>query len=193
MKPLCAITLAGAAAAAGCHHPPRCAPGDTPRLEVRNGAGALMLAWKNDAVCDGNGALVGTVEVKKERVTLRDPAGKLRLELVREGNGGARGRDREGPQLRLYRDQRELRVMRADGVPLGSVASEPASGAVVYNQASSPLAKVSLRERDAVVTDMTGNALTYVHPASDARTAGVFAVPSVDPAEKLALYIYWSR
>jgi hypothetical protein len=50
-----------------------------------------------------------------------------------------------------------------------------------------------LRARDAVVTDMAGTALTYVSPAADFGAAGVFGVPSLDPAEALAIYIYWSR
>ena len=193
MRPLVAIAIA-AAAAVGCHRgPARCTPGDKPKLELRNGSGALTLAWKHDALCDAGDQLVGTLQVKKDTVTLRDANGKLRLELVRESNSDARGGDDEGPQLRLYRGVRELRLMRADGVPLGSVVPESATAATVYNPASAPLAKVSMRDRDAVVTDMAGTALTYVHPARNAGAAGVFALPSVDPAEQLALYIYWSR
>ena len=130
---------------------------------------------------------------KKDTYTLRDAGGKLRLEIVREAQGGGRARDDAGPQLRLYRDAHELRVMRADGVPLGSVVPQTTTGSVIYDKSSAPLGKVSLRDRDAVVTDMAGTALTYVRPAGDATTAGVFGIPSLDPAEQLALYIYWSR
>jgi hypothetical protein len=73
------------------------------------------------------------------------------------------------------------------------VAPETLKGAVIYNPASAPLGKVSLRDRDAVVTDMAGTALTYVTPATDPAVAGVFGVPALDPAEQLAIYIYWSR
>ena len=59
--------------------------------------------------------------------------------------------------------------MRADGVPLGSVQPQTTSGALIYDQASSPMAKISLRDRDAVVLDMAGTALTYVHPSSQRR------------------------
>ncbi len=191
MKPLVVLMLA--LVAGGCHRPAQCQPGAASKLEVRNGSGALELAWKGDALCDASDRTVGLVDVKKDTVTLRDAGGKLRLELVREAQGGGRGRDLEGPQLRLYRDDHELRVMRADGVPLGSVVPQTTTGAIVYDKSSAPLAKVSMRDRDAVVTDLAGTALTYVHPAANATAAGVFAVPSLDTAEQLALYIYWSR
>lgn len=190
MKTLVAIAFV--ALAAGCHHP-RCEPGTKSKIEVRNGSGALTLAWKGDLLCDGNMTPVGTLDDKNHVVTLRDPAGKLRLELTHEGQGGGRGRDDDAPQLRLYRDDHELRVMRADGVPLASVVPQTKTGSVVYDKSSAPMAKVSLRDRDAVVTDMAGTAQTFVRPARDATTAGVFAVPSLDAAEQLALYIYWSH
>jgi hypothetical protein len=191
MKPILAIALS--LAAVGCHRSNHCAPGGSSTVEVRNGSGALVLALQGDTLCDAAWNKAGTLEVKNDTVTLLDPAGKLRLELTRDSANAGRGRDLEGPHLRLWHDAHEWRVMRADGVPLGSVVPQTARDAVVYNQASSPLAKVSLRDRDAVVTDMAGSALTYVHPASDFGAAGVFGVPSLDPAEQLALYMYWSR
>ena len=189
------LALALVAAAAGCHRGRTpCAPGTHSKLEVRNGSGALELAWKGDDLCDGQLRPVGTLTVKGSTVTLADPAGKLRLELTQDPQSGvAQGRDAEGPHMRLYRDVRELRVLRADGVPLGSVVPQTTKGAIVYNPASAPLAKVSLRDRDAVVTDMAGSALTYVTPAHDPGPAGVFGIPSLDSAEQLAIYIYWSR
>ena len=194
MKPTVFAALA-LAAAAGCHRgKTACAPGTASKLEVRNGSGALEMAWKGDDLCDGELRPVATLEVKGKTVTLKDPAGKLRLELSQDPQSGvARGRDAEGPHMRLYRDARELRVLRADGVPLGSVVPATVKGAIIYNPAQSPLAKVSLRDRDAVVTDMAGSALTYVRPASDVGPAGVFGVPSLDTAEQVAIYIYWSR
>jgi hypothetical protein len=197
MRPLlAALALATTAAAAGCHRgPTHCAPGTASKVEVRNGSGALVLAWKGDDLCDGELKQVGTLETTGGAVTLKEPGGRLRLELTTDATtaGVARGRDAQGPHLRLFRDSHELRVLRADGVPFGSVVPETTRGAIIYNQASSPLAKVSLRDRDAVVTDMAGTALTYVTPASNPALAGVFGVPSLDPAEQLAIYIYWSR
>lgn len=182
-----------AIAAAGCHHAPRCTAGTPSKIEVRNGSGALTLAWKGDALCDGNLALVGTLEAKKDAVTLRDGAGRLRLELVPESATNARGSDRDGPHLRLYRDDHEARVLRADGVPLGSVAPQTTKGAIVYNPGAAPLARAERRDRDTVITDLQGTALTYVIPAADFTGAGVFGIPHLDPTEQLAIYIYWSR
>ena len=191
MRPL-VFTLA--LVALGCHHTPRCASGGASMVEVRNGSGALLLALQGDALCDPSWNRVGTLDTtKKDTFTLRDAAGKVRLDIVREGNGGGRASDASGPRLRLYRDARELRVMRADGVPLGSVVPQTTTGSVIYDKSSAPIGKVSLRDADAVVTDMAGTALTYVRPAKDPTTAGVFGVPTLDPAEQLALYIYWSR
>jgi hypothetical protein len=179
----------------GCHRgPTRCAPGTPSALDVRNGSGALVLAWKGNDLCDASPQPIGTLEAKDGAVTLKDNAGRLRLELGPEPAAGtAHGRDAQGPHLRLYRDARELRVLRADGVPLGSVTPETTKGAVIYNPGSSPIGKVSLRDRDAVVTDMAGTALTYVTSTRDFAAAGVFGVPSLDPAEQLAIYIYWSK
>lgn len=191
MKPLI-LTLA--LVAAGCHQGNRCSPGGTSTVEVRNGSGALTLALQGNTLCDAQWNRAGTLDTsKKDTVTLYDAAGKLRLEITRVDEGGARARDLQGPHLRLYHDAHEWRVMRADGVPLGSVQPQTTSGAIIYDQSSSPMAKISLRDRDAVVLDMAGTALTYVHPSSQLGPAGVFGVPSLEPAEQLALYMYWSR
>jgi hypothetical protein len=186
-----ALTLA---VVAGCHrHANPCAPGTRSKLEVRNGSGALVLSWKGDALCDGQLRPVGTLQDKQGTVTLADNSGKLELELQRASATVAHGRDAAGPSLRLYRDDHELRVLRADGVPYGSIVPETTTGAIIYNPGSTPLAKVSLRDRDAVVTDLSGTALTYVAPAAHAAPAGVFGVPSLEPPLQLAIYIYWSR
>lgn len=192
MKALVAATLV-LVAAAGCQRRSSCQPGTPSKLELRNGAGALTMAWKGDDLCDGNLKRIGSLEAKPEAVTLRDPAGKLRLELTKESAQVGHGRDETGPRVRLYRDDKELRVLSDGGVPFGSVVPQTTRGAVIYNPGSAPLAKVSLRDPDAVVTDMAGSALTYVHPSTALGPAGVFGIPSLDPAEALAIYIYWSR
>ena len=193
MKPIALFALV--LAAAGCHHArARCAPGTRSKIEVRNGSGALELAWKGDDLCNGELRPVGELTTGKDgTVTLLDAAGRLQLELTRESSSVGRGRDAAGPTMRLYRDARELRVLRADGVPIGSIAPQTLKDAAIYNPASAPLGKVSLRDRDAVVTDMAGTALTYVTPATNPTVAGVFGVPTLDPAVALAIYIYWSR
>jgi hypothetical protein len=191
MKPL-VVTLA-LVLAAGCQRRSQCTSGTPSKIELRNGSGALMLAWKGDDLCDGQMKRTGSLETRPEAITLRDPAGRLRLELTRESAQVGHARDQTGPKWRLYRDDKELRVLTDVGVPLGSVVPQTTRGAVVYNPGSAPLAKVSLRDPDAVVTDMAGSALTYVHPSTALGPAGVFGVPSLDPAEALAIYIFWSR
>lgn len=178
--------------AAGCQHK-QCEPGTRSRLELHDGSGATTLSWKGNDLCDAQLRRVATVETKNGAVTLKEPNGRLRLELTRESPEVAAGRDHEGPRLRAIRNAHELRVQRGDGVPYGSVVPEGKRAAVVYNPGSSPLAKVALRDNDAVVTDMAGSALTYVVPASDPGIAGVFGIPHLDPAEQLAIYIFWSR
>jgi hypothetical protein len=179
---------------AGCHRgATHCAPGSRSTLEIRDGSGAMTLALKGTDVCDGQLRYLGTLQQTKDSVTLTDAAGNLELALATDPRPGtAVGRDRAGPHLRLFRDNHELRVLRADGVPLGSIVPEP-QHAVIFNPASSPLAKVSMRDGDAVVTDMAGTALTYVVPAREPGPAGVFGVPSLVPSEALTIYIYWSR
>jgi hypothetical protein len=193
MRPIVATLALFLVTAAGCQRGAQCKPGAPSKLELRNGSGALTLAWVGDDLCDGQWKRVGTLEAKPEAITLRDLAGKLRLEVTRESAEVGHARDQAGAKLRLYRDAKELRVLTDIGVPLGSVVPQTTRGAVVYNPGSSPLAKVSLREPDAVVTDMAGTALTYVHPSAALGPAGVFAIPSLDPSEALAIYIYWSR
>jgi hypothetical protein len=193
MRPHLAIALFTVVTAAGCHRGSQCTPGARSTIELHDGSGATTLSLKGNDLCDAQLRRVATLETKGATVTLRDAAGKLRLELTHESDSVGQGRDAQGPHLRLYRDAHELRVLRGDGVPLGSVVPEGLRAAVVYNPASAPLGKVAMRDRDAVVTDMAGSALTYVVPTAEPGPAGVFGIPHLDPAEALAIYIYWSH
>jgi hypothetical protein len=163
------------------------------RVELHDGSGATTLSWKGDDLCDGELKRIASIETGDGKVTLKEPNGRLRLELTKESPEVAVAKDDGGPHLRVIRSPSELRVQRGDGVPYGFVVPEGKTGAAVYNPGSSPLGKVAMRDRDAVVTDMAGTALTYVIPASDPALAGVFGIPHLDPAEQLAIYIYWSR
>ena len=184
------FALALLVAAGGCQNR-QCAPGKG-AIEIRDASGALTLALKGDSLCDSHDRRVATLTTRPDGVTLKDPAGNVSLELTRESDAVAQGRDQKGPRLRLYRDAREFRVLKADGVPFGSIVPDgPAS--TIYNQASSPLGRVSMRDRDAVVTDMGGSAQTYVIRAAAAPPAGVFGIPGLQPAEQLTIYMYWSR
>jgi hypothetical protein len=186
-----ALALALLVLAAGCQNRSQCAPGKGD-LEVRDASGALTLALKGDSLCDSHDRRVATLTNKADGITLKDPAGNVTLDLTRESDAVAQGRDAKGPRLRLYRDAREMRVLKADGVPFGSIVPE-GSGATIYNQASSPLGRVQMRDRDAVVTDMGGSAQTYLIRATAAPPAGVFGVPGLQAAEQLTIYMYWSR
>ena len=180
-----------ALALAACK-PKTCDSTVKPELELRDGSGALTLAYKAGKLCDSHNRIVGAVEKRADGVTLADAGGSLRLSLTRESDQAAAGRDRSGPHLRLYRDAKELRVLDAAGVPLGSIVPEGIA-ATIFNPARVPIAKVEMRDRDAVVTDLGGGALDYVVPAREPGPAGVFGVPRLEPVEAMAIYIFWSR
>jgi hypothetical protein len=191
---LVAASIFVAVAAASCRRgPARCAAGTRSTLEVRDGNGALELAYKGHDVCDGQLRPIGDIAVAADgALTLHDSAGGLRLALSRESDQVAQGRGPGGPRLRLYRDGKELRVLTPDGVPLGAIVAD-AGLATLYNPAQAPLGRVQPRDRDAVVTDLSGTTLTYVVPASDPVAAGVFGVARLDRPEQLLIYLYWSR
>lgn len=176
---------------AGCK-PKTCDPGMKSQVELRDGSGALTLAYKGGKLCDSRMRIIGTVERRSDGVTLGDAGGTLRLAITRESDQAAAGHDRAGARLRLYRDAKELRVLDAAGVPLGSIVPEGIA-ATIYNPARSPIAKVEMRDRDAVVTDLGGGALDYVVPAPGPGPAGVFGVPKLEPVEAMAIYIFWSQ
>ncbi len=190
MKP--AAAAIAILAAAGCHRQ-HCDAGARSKLELHDAAGATTLSWKGQDLCDGQLRRVATLEVKGGTVTLKQPDGRLRLELAKESPSVAQGRDQEGPTLRLYRDEHELRVLRGDGVPFGSIIPDGKRAAVIYDPAQAQLAKVAMHDRDAVVTNMSGATLESLVPAKDAAPAGVFGIPHLDPVEQQAIYIYWSK
>jgi hypothetical protein len=188
------IAAASLLTLAGCHRGPvRCPAGTRSTVELRDGNGALELALKGSDLCDGQLRKIGDVATAADgTLTLRDAGGSARLTLQRESASVAQGQSPGGPRLRLYRDQKELRVLLPDGTPLGSIVSD-GGVATLYNPAQSPLGRVQPRDRDAIVTDLIGTTLNYVVPATDPVAAGVFGVPRLDRAEQLAIYLYWSH
>ena len=84
--------------AAGCQRSSQCKPGAATKVELRNGSGALTLAWTGQDLCDGQWKRVGSLDAKPEAITLRDPAGKLRLELTRESAQVGHARNTAGPK-----------------------------------------------------------------------------------------------
>jgi hypothetical protein len=181
---------------AACHHnsPARCPAGLPSTVELRDASGALELAQKGTQLCDGALAVVGTIATAGDgTITFRDGAGAVRLTLSRESDHVGQVRASQGPSYRLFRDDKELRVLQPDGTPLGSVVPTGIGAAAIYDPAQAPLGRIQSRDRDAVVTDLAGSVHTYVTPARDAVAAGVFAIPHLERFEQLMIYLYWSR
>ena len=199
------VAFATVVTATACHRgPARCAPGVASTVEIRDGNGALELAQKGAQWCDGQLFAVASVATASDgTITLNDAAGVPRLTLARESDhvGQARAapaRPGERPpwgsaSYRLFRDDKELRVLMPDGTPLGSIVPSGIGAATIYDPSQAPLGRVQTRDRDAVVTDLAGSVHTYVTPARDAVAAGVFAIPHLERIEQLAIYLYWSR
>jgi hypothetical protein len=181
---------------AACHRgPARCPAGLASTVEIRDGNGALLLAQKGAQLCDGQLFVVGSVvNAGDGTITLHDAAGTAKLTLARESDHVGQARSLvQGPSYRLFRDDKELRVLQPDGTPLGSIVPSGLGAATIYDPSQAPLGRVSTRDRDAVVADLAGSVHTYVTPARDALAAGVFAIPHLERFEQLAIYLYWSR
>ena len=189
------LFIIGALLVAACNKSdPRCAPAAPSTVELRDGAGALLLADKNGALCDPQHKAVGAVEVTPDAVILKDAGGSPRLILKATApDNTAAGSDGQGAvRVRLYRDAVQARVLRPDGVPIGSMVRN-GDGARIYDPSSSPIMAVEPRDRDLVLRDSEGVVRNFVVPGKDARAAGVFSMNSLDRAEQLAIYLFWSR
>jgi hypothetical protein len=189
-RALAAVLMLGA-----CHRgDPRCAPAAPATVELRDGAGALLIADKNGALCDAQHRAVGTVEVTPNDVTLKDAGGSPRLIIKpTQPDNTAAGSDASGNvRVRLYRDAVQARVLHPDGVPIGSMVRN-GDGARIYDPSSSPIMTAEPRDRDLVLRDSEGVVRHFVVPGKDARAAGVFSMNSLDRSEQLAIYLFWSR
>ena len=103
-----------------------------------------------------------------------------------------------------------------DGTPLRTEVESAVERVVVDTSLHAPdLVEIRLRDEDRDVLRRSGVRIGSILEVSGSRTgegrlevlasvevttlehdfgaAGVFGVPSLDPAEQLALYIYWSR
>lgn len=188
------LLVVAALGLAACAHPdPRCAPSAPSTLELRDGKGTLLLADKNGALCNVQHKAVGAVEIGADSVTLKDAGGTTRMILKSTGATTATGADSHGAvRVKLYRDEVQARVLRPDGVPLGSMVRNGDS-ARVYDPASVPVMVVEPRDHDLVLRDAEGVVRNFIVPGKDARAAGVFAMGSLDPAEQLSVFLYWQR
>jgi hypothetical protein len=182
------------ALAAGCHRgPARCPAGVKSTLEVRDSNGVLEVALKDNAVCDGQLVKLGTLTNDANgALSLRDSGGHPLISVTREDDHVAHVATPAGEKYRLFKSDKEMRVLAPDGVPFGTIIPEPRL-ATLYNPAQTPLGRVLPREPDAVVTDLAGTTLTYVIPTHDLHAAGAFGIPRLSRPEQLLIYLYWSR
>jgi hypothetical protein len=190
-----ALALGGCPRAA----PSPCAPSAPAVLEVRDGAGALQAALKRSetagarVVCDAGAHKIGTVVDDAAGMTALDARGALVLRVRTDADGDLLGDGAQGPRLRVHRDGRELRVLRPDGVPYGSIAPHDAAGAVVFGPGGQPIATVGARGVDQVLAQPSGATTAYVTPSSRPVAAGAFALEGLSLAERLALYLALAR
>lgn len=186
--------LALALALAGCkRQPARCAAGRPAVVEVRDGAGQLALAVKPGEdgaldLCGPRGEPVGAARSRGPAVTVTGAQGALVLELTRDSEQVAHGRGPKGPRLRTYRDDRELRVLTPEGVPLASVSTEDV--VIIRDPATRPLATVERRDGDVVIRGTDGATRAYVlAPAVTPAAAAVFGLPGLSLHEQVSLYL----
>lgn len=191
-------------ACAGCHHeapkPRACAPGTRAKVELRDGSGTLLLAVKPAPVgkeldlCDGKAARIGQVTQAGDVLTVLDASGALVLRLSAgrlHTFPDADGQGPKGPRLRTHRDGANIRVLRPDGVAYGELALGPGGRVTITDQASKPVANLTLSDGRTVIAGTDGSTRFFVHPETPA--AAVFALPELSLAERTGLFLLWSR
>jgi hypothetical protein len=204
MKPFAfAFAFAFALAFAGCRgcarteKPTPCAAGLKSELEVRDASGALELAVKNGEpneldLCDPQSRRIGRVVTREGALTLLDESGQVSARIVRVSPNDLTAVGASGPIARLHLSPEQDRLLKPDGVPLGSVAPTD-GGATLYNPASAPVGTVTPRGSGQVLVGADGATRLYVQPASPAA-AGLLGVEGVDlPIRVLLLLSSKSR
>jgi hypothetical protein len=187
--------------------PDPCQAGGPSVLELRDGQGALLLAWKADregraTLCGGNQRPAGVLrcdEIGDPRVP--SPEGKNQRCLLLDERGEPRDTLESGPagvalvtperKLHVYRDERQLRLLDEQGVPLGSIAEQggrttlfsPAGAALGWEERAS----ADHADDRRAVRDPDGAVRFFVLGAQSDRAAAAFGFPSLTPAEKALL------
>jgi hypothetical protein len=191
LLPSVALALAGF----GCTKPPSTCGGRT-RLEVRDGSGALQLRVAESghagelALCDPNGQRIGALAQKGDALVLAD---RGNAEVMRAATPATL--TLEGPRgeaMRLFRAAGRLRVLRPDGVAFGELR-EAAGRVNVLDVAGTPVASVTHRDADAVVTATDGTVRGYLVPNPGDLAAGVLALPELPLSERVFIAAHVAR
>ena len=195
------LAFAGLATLGGCTRKPSC--GTAVRLELRDGAGALQLRIATAAgggsareldLCDPAGQRLGTILYEGAALRLLDRAGGERLrvadaETLDVSRPG-------GPGLRLYwsagRNVGQLRVLRPDGVPHGTL-TERDGAVVVSDPGGSPVAKATPRDADVALLGPDGAVRGFVLPSPGLWPAAVFAIDGIPLEERAFLAVQLAR
>jgi len=185
---------------AGCNKSARtaCAPGTPSKVELRDGSGQLTLAVKPAPepgqfdLCDGAGKRIGRIESEPQAVSYFDGAGVLQLKVHGESKTDADGVSAKGAKLRIHVNGEETRVLKPDGIPIGSVVTKDA-GATIYDPASRPTALVEKRYADYTIRGPDGVTKSYVVPSASAGAAAAFGLDGLPPEERATLYLFWNK
>jgi hypothetical protein len=186
---------------AGCSHsnkPAACAPGLASQLEVRDGAGLLELAVKPSNtpgevdLCDAQAQRVGRIATEGDTLTVMDGAGQLVARLKREGADDWTADGPKGPLFRVHQDKSETRILKPDGIPLGSVSPQ-AEGGTLYSPASVPVGMVKPHDKGMALQAADGATKHYVTPANSPIYAGLLAVEGLPLSAKIALFLSASK
>jgi hypothetical protein len=178
--------------------PAPCAPGLASEVEVRDHDGKLELAVKRsdmpDArdLCDPQAHRIGRAVFHGDLVTLTDAGGAPVLRLQKESADDWTATGQNGPLFRIHATPVETRVLKPDGVPLGSIAPRP-GGATLYSPGSAPIGSVTARDQDQVIAAADGATRLYVVPSKSPIAAGFLGIEGLDLPVRVVLYLTVSK
>jgi hypothetical protein len=179
-----------------------CTPGSPSKVELRDAAGQLVLAVKQTPepgtydLCNASGGQTGKLEWALTAVKYTDDKGVLKLKLTAESKTDATGVSTKGSALRIHVNGPERRVLKPDGIPIGSVVVSGADGdgkTTVFDPASRPVARVEPRDHDQVIRGADGSTRSDVVPSASSAAAAAFALDGLPPEERATLYLFWNK
>jgi hypothetical protein len=197
MGPSTRLLIAAALLCAGCpkksQTPAPCSPGLEPLVELRKGDGTLELSLKRSPdgkgsdVCSPAHTVLARIVETPAKLTLDAPTGATLLTITVDSPADLSASDAKGTRLRVHSEKNETRVLHPDGIAFGAV-SRKLGGGTVFDKASVPLAQITERDRDHVISELDGTTRAYVVPSKSAIAAGMFAVPGLTQLEQAALF-----